>query len=386
MSMVAFYPWLAIDERLSVGRFDLLPWNREDQDPRFWDAETQATLDALLAPFMRTPTSPIRRAVVVQGAARGPLEDLDEEARAEFFDLNELVTFSGLAARRFFIDTGYCNATNFTPVVQGFTEVGNGTVIRTRRRDGHTDIRIPGRWHREEVPPHVFLGASVGIDVNLLSGLVGARDEEGWAPYGLSIPLFNRANTDGTTMPERAELILAVCAFERLLDSEANERDLATKFHGGLPVRAPRSIAQCERIHERDRQRASIREVWMRDLFRTRGSLAHGHSERANRAMWEQREHLLLAAFVFPLLVKHCLATTGRYALTEDDVVGTESFERLASIHPFDAAGAEADDENDARHASWNSTIADTGLELIAERLYEAVRTADAGLTTPGTE
>lgn len=60
-----------------------------------------------------------------------------------------------------------------------------------------------------------------------------------------------------------------------------------------------------------------MRHFCVLDMYRTRNSFAHGSKERTRTpAMWRTEEHLLLAAFVFPLCLKIELAAKGLYQLT----------------------------------------------------------------------
>jgi hypothetical protein len=74
----------------------------------------------------------------------------------------------------------------------------------------------------------------------------------------------------------------------------------------------------------------TVRQIWVRDLYRLRGDLAHGKVSPRFPSIWKTDEHLLLAAFVFPLLVKSLLSAAGAYTLTEGDEVSIDAFERLA--------------------------------------------------------
>ena len=43
------------------------------------------------------------------------------------------------------------------------------------------------------------------------------------------------------------------------------------------------------------------RELWIRDFFQTRNQFAHGKRNPLGKSKWTIKEHLLLAAFIFPL-------------------------------------------------------------------------------------
>ncbi len=75
---------------------------------------------------------------------------------------------------------------------------------------------------------------------------------------------------------------------------------------------------------------------------------ASGASVTIAGGAWTPFEHLLIAAFVFPLIVKKMLAEEGSYALTEEDEVKCVSIDRL-----FLAASWNGNDEN----TSWRRIL-----------------------------
>jgi hypothetical protein len=390
LGQLTFYPWLHLERRIDCPPFSLIPWRRADTNPASWDAETQATIDTILEPFKRGPTAPIREATLVQLEGHGLLDDQDNNQRSQFLEFSELVTFAGLAARRFFSGDGYCNSTNFTPIVQGFSDPGRGAFIAERRRDGRTEMFTPGPLHRQDRPAQVFL-ETITVDTAVLSALMEVRNTDQYGPFSNALPLFNLANTDDKVVPERAEVVLTVSAFERLLESDANERDLSARFETGFAVESPVEPAQCPRIPPtRVRQVHPVRTMWIKDLFITRGSLAHGHGANAYPAIWSVHEHLLLAAFAFPLLVKQKLAALGRYHLTDTDRTWIESFEPLAGIRPFDIADDQFETDqgyDDAEdREGWNQVISHKEMELAVREIDRQMAAADSPEPGPGRE
>ncbi len=65
----------------------------------------------------------------------------------------------------------------------------------------------------------------------------------------------------------------------------------------------------------------------MEDLYALRGSVGHGFSEAASKSIWSAKEHLLLAAHIFPLLVKLTLHQAGKWRLSSDDKLALELFD-----------------------------------------------------------
>lgn len=97
----------------------------------------------------------------------------------------------------------------------------------------------------------------------------------------------------------------------------------------------------------------SIAEVWIRDFFRHRGNLSHGRRTTMHPALWTAREHLLLGAYAFPLLVKCLLARQGRYELSVEERCDVDVFEELACASLFEQEADEEQGHGGAGLLSW---------------------------------
>ncbi|MCA6519567.1 MAG: hypothetical protein IM556_13140, partial [Pseudanabaena sp. M110S1SP2A07QC] len=73
----------------------------------------------------------------------------------------------------------------------------------------------------------------------------------------------------------------------------------------------------------------SVREIWIRDLFRLRGDLAHGKIIKNFTSVWSINEHLILGSFIFPLVAKILLSKQNIYNLSKNDSLYVDVFERF---------------------------------------------------------
>lgn len=115
---------------------------------------------------------------------------------------------------------------------------------------------------------------------------------------------------------------------------ECNHEDLADKFEGNLEPSSDVPCATCTRLETARKKfkRGTIREQWILDLYNLRNDLAHGKVAQRYPSIWTLHEHLLLASFAFPLVVKSRLAAIGVYSMTERDQCYIDSLEHLACI------------------------------------------------------
>lgn len=342
---LAFFPWLRIEERVDVGPYALLPYKR-GASPGGAGTDLQEVIDKVLEPYRNGSSRPVDNAVILQVAGKDLTHDLDDAQVDELFAFAELLAFSGLKAREFFgLGFWYVNRDHFTLVVQRFPESVDAVAITSRRRDGFTRDLVDLSAYRVSRPAHVstlFVGAP--IDWDMLKALLDARDklaDEEWSRYWEAILAFNQANTDDYKISEFTELVLMVGAMQRFLDSPSDKDALAERFRRAFTPTMDLPLGSCTRLRSsgasaRFRESSTIREVWIRNLWIARNPAAHGRLILPPGNLWTIKEHLLLVANAFPLLVKLDLARHGLCSLTEDDQLEIDVFEERACRGPFE--------------------------------------------------
>ncbi len=354
MSMVAFFPWIRLDEIIVAGEFQLVPFKR-GQAPGPPD---QPALDALLKPYVHGKELPVEFATLIRLSEKGITSDLSDEDRASLFGFSELVAFSGLARREFFTKFNYVNRDDFTFVIQAFKEAGSGVAVTARRRDGVTQAYVVPTAYRVHRPFHVNnVDMRVQIDKELLLALVNARSRDAWPRYEEAILSFNRANTDGDQVSEQAEAVHMVGAIERLLDCRrGRENEFVSSFLGRWVPTSSLLPSACRRIPPNKARRRSVTEIWLRDFYTHRGNLGHGKTRSGHRWIWPLGDHLLLGAFVFPLLARLVLSTDGLYRLTLQDEADIDAFELLATtgLEPL------AKDDDEPTRFAWTQVRAES--------------------------
>lgn len=345
MKVVALFPWLQPHKETDCGDFSLIPYIR-GKAPGGTGTPLQALLDELTLPYMSHSNEPIKAATLMRISGQDIIGELNEDQRDELFLFGELVAFSGLAKREFFAGhINYTNRDNFILAVQSFKQIdpNSGTVIVVRRRDGSCDTTVSRKALRIHCPAHVprVLSSDI-LDVTLLKILVTARKKlkpEDWERCYESIWWFNKANTDSAQVTPQEEVVFSVSAFERLLDSRTGVlEDLVPPFLELVNPSESVSIDKCTKSLGRLRGKvksSSIREAWLRDLVILRHNHAHGMKAPGYHPCWSIEEHLLLASYIFPLMVKRMLHRNLLYRPTSEDEVDINAFESLANADLF---------------------------------------------------
>lgn len=353
MPSLAFFPWLKLTEPTALGAYRLVPYNVE--------ATLPSDLKRIVKSHKQGRGAPVDHAVIIE--VDGNLEsEINDEQLADIFRLREFLCFAALARRQFFYHSGYLNAHSLQCVVQDYKQGEVSVATSARRRGGNSKCL----WLDEravQCPAHVSSSTPLAYDAAFLEALLDtdAQDEDGWLRDG--IELFNLANTDSPDVRPHTELVLCVAATQRLMGAEkrSDARHLGSCFSELLAtVAAPtRDLLDCKREPvARLTKPRNLREVWFDDFYASRGVVAHGRPAGKPRSIWTIMEHLLLASFIIPRLVKVRLAGEGRYLLTEHD------HDELAA---FDYLLCEADlttprDKDDVPEWPWR------------EALYQAAR------------
>ncbi len=341
MGMIAFFPWVTLETQENHGAFRLLPYQR-GRSPAGPDTTLQRTIDAVLLPYCTRPGSPIRGAVILTHEGRPDYtSDLTEDDIADYFVFADSLAFCALAARTFF-DTSYVNRDCYRPVIQAFRADSRSVAVESRRRDGSTINLHPAGTFTELKPYHVTITA-VKLDQALLQGLLMARATRAWDRYYEAIANFDLANTDSPQVPVHTEAVLLIGALQRVLNCHSSDvNELCERFHDLFKPSTLRSPDTCGSsspdpgVTARFQRGPSVGDGWLRDFCALRGNLAHGRLTPVYPSIWNVHEHLLLSAFLFPLVVKLMLEREGLYALSETDRVDIDLFEELACVRHFD--------------------------------------------------
>jgi hypothetical protein len=396
MPSIAFLPWATADERMQFGAFHIVPLSAAQIDGQMPD-ELQPAITAILESYGKK--RPVDRASVpvIKRDELTFTAEMSDDIAATYFDFRIRLAFCALAARQFF-GHRYWNADNVRLVVQAFTPEGaGGAMVITRRRDGHTNNYITKGAFRETRPRHVGNSFALprDLDIPLVHALEAAATAQrpSWPRIADAIRLFVGANSDNSDVDLHTELVDTVSAFSRLF-GVWDEKDTVAGFINALPA-PPRdegdeplgAKVDADLVRRALEAKKSIREAWLADAYRLRGKYGHGDvTAPGYPATWKAHEHLLLAAFIFPLLVKSVLASDGFYEFTADDHMANAMFDTLATYDAFapDPIPTSGDDEDDDIDIPlpWRRVASDFQMRRVANLLTaEFERTRAVGDT-----
>lgn len=340
---VAFIPWLRLKLPVHIAGVDFVPYRDADGNvsPVFRDAES--SLSMIFSSYIDRDNDAIDNLVVATLPGRGwNVADGDFETVAW---AARLLFLSCWAANEYFIDGGghYVNSIPFRPIWQRFSG-GPWVALTSRRRYGHS---TNGGYEHGKIKFNRPL--QCGIDsANVDKPLLQALDAANSAGTSSTIqrlvnalPFVELANTDDDLMNEPPEAILMGSAFEQLLDARASGHTLGSNFgevfakHGTVTVADALKVKPGIRIDTSTPERAAaqpmwwVHRKWIEELYSVRNKSVHEGTAAGKSWGWSPFEHLVIAAFVFPLVVKRLLEDEGLYRTTSEDIAHCKAIDNL---------------------------------------------------------
>lgn len=317
MGFLSFYPWFTIKERATLGDCILEPV--DVTAPPTNDEERQ--IRNILQRYHDKSNRPIREATLIYKDGTPKTQDPTDEEINDVFIVSEMIAFSGLSARRFF-SWDYLNRDTLRLVGQRFKDSQDSPSITSRRRDGQTLEGFSRDVFIEKCPQNVSLLAKEQLDFPLaesLCKLYRSKDDL-WLDVYDAILGFNNANTDRNEIRETAEIVHTCGAFERLFGySQAKVVPKFVHLLSKVPTATNLKYVRKHGSYVSNQNPATVREAWIRDFYKTRNEVGHGKSQAQHDKTWDITEHLLLAAYIFPLVMKMFLQEHCWYSLTDKD-------------------------------------------------------------------
>lgn len=331
LRLIAFLPWLRLDQTVSMGDVQFIPF-------RVSDVHKDEALHGLTMQFVKILSSyvdirnkPVDRCTVVAMNRRQPAWNLTDEDFEEVREAASLLYLAAMAANEYFQQIRpYANRTMFDLYWQRFTEPVDYISMTARRREG--ELLMGGHKHGEvkfTIPVHADSRDPVSLDVGLVEALnkvlTGSPDLS--RRLRPAVAFLSLANTDSDVMPPSAEVILMGSAFEQFLEAHG-ARDLSEKFSdrflsfGSVTVDEAlkaRSGIVVDRKYAAAQKNWFVHRKWMEEFYQLRNDYVHGKTLSARTWGWAPLEHLVMAAFAFPLTVKLILSRHGYYTLNRRD-------------------------------------------------------------------
>jgi hypothetical protein len=261
--------------------------------------------------------------------------------------------------------------------------------LESRRRDGR---KWTGGYKHGEVnfiiPNQCSTLEAATIDEGFLAALDAANSSKSDTSERLRIAMVfaQRANADDDAMTLTGEALLMGSAFEQLFGGPSSSYGLGEKCgelfgeFGSVTVAEAKAARPDIEIDDSKPEYAEaqpkwwVHRKWLEELYDVRSKATHKGHHAGRPWGWRLDEHLLMAAYVFPLVVKILLAREGHYALTDDDRDRLVATDKLLAVAGWD------DEDEEGEPMRWQVVMTEVRLARQRARLMEKLKAKYPGL------
>jgi hypothetical protein len=343
---LAFMPWLRLKNSQSIGGVEFVPLRDAAGETAPVLLEATDALTRILSGYIDRTGSPVDNCVVATIPGQGWDLSMDDFAKVQW--AASLLFVAAWACNDYFPRWigSYENSSSFRVIWQRFLLPPSYIGITSRRRDVRSCEIYRHGGAKFSAPVQCSLRDPATVDEGMLDSLdKGDRANcETMGRLRYAIPFVSLANTDDDLMTENAEAILMGSAFEQLLCGDASAYELGRKFgdlfgsFGSVTVKKAKENRPGIEIDESTPERAAaqpewwVHRKWVEELYNLRSKSVHEGTATGWQWGWTPSEHLIMAAWVFPLAVKLLLQRDGYYALSDDDRYRCLAIDKLLAV------------------------------------------------------
>lgn len=358
MAILLFTPWYDIHQAVNIGRYNIVPFDTSTTNAHLsGNIDTDAKI--ILSSYLNqayTPSQTRENRVKKLSLILWTNGDYDGD---EIEVLQYVVSFAGICDRLFLGGDRYLCSDNFKIVVQNYpTPITTpfDPSITTSKKYGTMTIGFSADIFREVKPRYIEHQSIPGnTNFRLIFNEEVAQclwqfylstdgKQSVWMENIFpSLFSFHQANTDGNS--QQTDCIYSEAAFEKLfLGNGHGEQNLVNNVLAFIQsknvnfeavtstTRNWQSITYRPQRNQPAVSCNSIFEAWLRELVRLRNKYAHGGHTHQGSLVWSQWEHLLLSAFIFPLLLKLYISQFDgsiTYTISNDDIKRVRIIEQM---------------------------------------------------------
>jgi hypothetical protein len=416
---IIFMPFVRLKGGQAVAGVEFLPLRDGDGKVPAALESAVAALDRILSGYVDRHGKAFTNCVVATLPGKGWNLTKDDFGTVEW--AASLLFLASWACNEYFPRFGgtYVNSSNFRLVGQRFTgSMPTYISISARRRDGRS---MDGGYKHGELTFNLPIQCSIRDNANVDDAFLKSLDSANAAGSAVinrlrtALPFVQLANTDDDFMMGTAEAILMGSAFEQLFRADASAYRLSRKFgillrdfgsltvadaqkfraditieaspHDSLVWRAWRRVQRwipastlTRRIDQFLASRAHAAQLkwwvhrkWIEELYDLRSKVVHTGQHGSRKWGWNVFEHLVMAAYIFPLAAKLLLVESGHYKLTDDDQIRCLAVDKLLCSTRWVESRDLGKDSTD----SWIAITSKIRQDLNWEKAWEAVRKKD---------
>ncbi len=325
-NILIFLPWVQLSQPLSIRGIHFTPYPSNASSNIF--NEFQDDIVKTLKSYRNIQGKPITKCVLVYLDKTAPCKALSDKEISLIHETVQLLAFCALSKNEYFSQgSHYANYSMFESFFQCLNHEDKWVTLTSRRRAyKHEEVffSVPvqcasqTKLCRVEAPLLKALNLSFEAPDNQVRRLLQ------------SISLYDQAHTDSNTVLPQREVVVLASAFEQLFEKCEGADGLACKL--GTHLDNYGSLESSKSCRAKDfkfpedpkknkkESKWFLHQKWIQEFYQLRNDFTHGNDPKQRTWGWSMHEHLVMASFVFPLLVKLLLTQNSAYQLTEDDI------------------------------------------------------------------
>jgi hypothetical protein len=343
--LVIFMPWVTLPVSVRVGAFTFSPINVRDPALAVGSDIAESVAQALGC-YVGKDGKPIETCTIVLRARHSQPWNIPDKMWTGANRAAEMLALACLAEQRFFEGhlSPHLNATMFQLIAQGIAVGSDQIGLFYPRRGG--GLRIGGLRFKDVVfqrPPQIEGTKCEIIGIRLLNALARVRRARHavWTSITSSLELFLLAHAETQGLEHDTCVMLSAMAFERLLEpAKSSALSTAESFAKLWMPYARLKVVDAKRMKPDNNAKFAaeqkawpVHRKWMKELYEARSSMAHRGPRSEFSQNWKQWQHLVIAAFTYPFVVKLKLSGAGFYHLSDKEMGACEALDELLDSH-----------------------------------------------------
>lgn len=338
---IFFLPWLRIPQPVLVGGFRFSPIRIADTTSVVGH-EIAETVTKVFQCYIDRRGSPIEGCTIILRSRHPRSWDIPDRLWGDVRRAVEVLALACLAEQRFLEGhlSPHLNASMFRLVGQSIERGSDRLSLRILRRGSGLMIgSLKFSDVRFQEPMQIEGTECKSINMRLAKALGRARktNSPAWKPIASSLELFLLGHAETPELGWDTCVMLSAMAFERLLEPrKTTAQGTAEAFaalwahHTSKTINTARRIRpDCKPSIARDQQHWPLHRKWVKELYEARSSLAHPGKRPEFSRNWTDAQHLVIAAFAYPIAVKLRLAEYGLYHLDDRELGACDALDHL---------------------------------------------------------
>ncbi|MBV8918484.1 HEPN domain-containing protein [Bradyrhizobium sp.] len=336
---IIFLPWLTLPGCVRVDRFRFCPLQITEIES-IVGRDIAPTVEKVLKCYVGKSGQPVKSCTIVLRARHPHAWNIPRNHWDLVAQATKTLALACLAEQRFFEGhfSPHLNSTMFRIIGQG-VEAGSDRISPFFPRRGG-GLQIGGMRYKDiqfQRPAQIEGTECHVVNQHLIKAIAKARRSNcSIIPaLELSLDTFLLAHAETSELDWKTCVLLSAIAFEQILEPAIpNAQAVAAAFTDCWAAFARRTIAKAKRIkpdskYVEAQKNWPIHRKWMKELYEARSSIVHRGPKSEFSQNWTDWQHLVIAAFTYPLIVKLRLAKEGLYGLSDREIGACEALDEL---------------------------------------------------------